>query len=418
DRLPGVADQCEATFMAWLNQDQVRPRQQLIMERVLCNRLEGPGARKVMARMLAHPSGSVRQQAWKIAANSSVVPEQGSWIPPLEAALAEAAGSPGRQEVLPALLGVITRIKNVRFDAALQMLAGNAALPVTLRLKAMSAQSSGEKGLSNEGFLFLNQLAGDPMNTTARIEAVRMLAATKLTDVQLAQVLEGVPYFGPLELAELLKGLRKYSRPEQGMLITKALTGSPLLGGFQESTFRTLCSVWPPEAYALLEPALARAQAAVEVKKRQLERLASEVHQKGRPDEGRKHFEQGKGTCIACHKADNVGRAIGPDLSKIGAIRRERDLLESILFPSATLARDYEAHAIETSDGQSFTGLIRSHTAEGLLLVDLAGQEKNVPHASIVAQTTLTTSLMPMGLDQTMTEQELCDLVAWLLSLK
>ncbi|HSJ01222.1 MAG TPA: PVC-type heme-binding CxxCH protein, partial [Verrucomicrobium sp.] len=42
DRLPGVADQCEATFMAWLNQDQVRPRQRLIMERVLCNRLEGP----------------------------------------------------------------------------------------------------------------------------------------------------------------------------------------------------------------------------------------------------------------------------------------------------------------------------------------------------------------------------------------
>ncbi|WP_075088850.1 hypothetical protein [Verrucomicrobium spinosum] len=63
-------------------------------------------------------------------------------------------------------------------------------------------------------------------------------------------------------------------------------------------------------------------------------------------------------------------------------------------------------------------GLIRSHTAEGLLLVDLAGQEKSLAHDRISAQTTLATSLMPMGLDMTMSEQELCDLVAWLCSRK
>ena len=122
---------------------------------------------------------------------------------------------------------------------------------------------------------------------------------------------------------------------------------------------------------------------------------------------------------IGCNpKIGNAGRPIGPDLSKIGAIRTERDLLESILFPSNTLARDYEAHVLETSDGQSMMGVIKSHTAEGLLVVDVAGQEKNVPHASIVADTTLTTSLMPMGLDGTLSEQELCDLVAWLRSLR
>jgi putative heme-binding domain-containing protein len=113
-----------------------------------------------------------------------------------------------------------------------------------------------------------------------------------------------------------------------------------------------------------------------------------------------------------------LGRAIGPDLSKIGAIRTERDLLESILFPSNTLARDYEAHIIETSGGETITGVIRSHTAEGLLVVDVAGQERNVPHGSITGNTTLTTSLMPMGLDTTLPEQELLDLVAYLRSLR
>jgi len=93
-------------------------------------------------------------------------------------------------------------------------------------------------------------------------------------------------------------------------------------------------------------------------------------------------------------------------------------LLESIIFPSNTLARDYETHVLETTNGQTITGVIRSHTAEGLLVVDFAGQEKNIPHPQIVSDTTLPTSLMPMGLDSTLSEAELLNLVAWLRSLK
>jgi putative heme-binding domain-containing protein len=62
--------------------------------------------------------------------------------------------------------------------------------------------------------------------------------------------------------------------------------------------------------------------------------------------------------------------------------------------------------------------VLRSHTAEGLLVVDMAGQEKNLPPDQIISNTALTDSLMPMGLDATMTEQELLDLTAWLKSLK
>jgi putative heme-binding domain-containing protein len=92
--------------------------------------------------------------------------------------------------------------------------------------------------------------------------------------------------------------------------------------------------------------------------------------------------------------------------------------VESIVFPSNTLARDYEAHLIETSNGQMLTGLIRGHTAVGLLLVDVAGQERNLPHQSIVSNTLLPVSLMPMGLDATLGEQELIDVIAYLCSLQ
>ena len=140
--------------------------------------------------------------------------------------------------------------------------------------------------------------------------------------------------------------------------------------------------------------------------------------QQADPAAGKLVFESGQGSCIACHKIGDKGRAIGPDLSHIGAIRTERDLVESIVFPSNTLARDYEAYILELRSGESQICVIKSHTAEGLLVVDAAGVEKNLPHQDIVADTTLTQSLMPMGLDLTLPEKSLLDLVAYLRSLK
>ncbi len=62
-----------------------------------------------------------------------------------------------------------------------------------------------------------------------------------------------------------------------------------------------------------------------------------------------RRFERGsalffgaKASCSACHRIGTRGAAIGPDLSHIGKIRTRRDLGESILFPSLTLARGYE----------------------------------------------------------------------------
>src|SRR6202012_4864218 len=101
---------------------------------------------------------------------------------------------------------------------------------------------------------------------------------------------------------------------------------------------------------------------------------------------------------------------IGPTLAHIGSIRREVDILEKIIFPSATIARDYKAHAVECADGETLTGIIKSHTAEGILLVDIGGQEHNLRHEQITADTQLPTSLMPVGLDQTLTEPELLNL--------
>lgn len=419
DLIPEAVDANAARFQDWLQAGQLTPGQVAVVERVLKNHLGHPQAAQVLARMLAHSDTGTRRLALQIAAQSGTVPPVEGVITPLLAELTRLAGPEAvGKEALPTVLGVVQRLKSPQFDPVLEGLAANAAQPSSLRLKALAALSSSGGAVRSSSFELLSKAAADPVNISARIEAVRMLAAARLTDAQLTAVLAELPTCGPLELAEWLKGLRKYKTPDQGRMIARALSASPALGSIEESTVRTLCSDWPADVFAGLSPSLEKAHEAIELKKRRLEALATLAKEKGRPQEGAKLFETGRGTCVACHQVAGMGRAIGPDLTHIGAIRRERDLLESILFPSATLARDYETHAIETSDGQSHMGLIRSHTAEGLLLVDLAGQEKSLAHDRISAQTTLATSLMPMGLDMTMSEQELCDLVAWLCSRK
>ena len=94
------------------------------------------------------------------------------------------------------------------------------------------------------------------------------------------------------------------------------------------------------------------------------------------------------------------------------------DRLEPIFFPSATLARDYEAHAIETADGQSLVAVIRRNLPEAIVVTDASAQEHTLPRAGITSMQPLPTSLMPTGLDRALTEEELLDLVAYLRSCK
>ncbi len=109
---------------------------------------------------------------------------------------------------------------------------------------------------------------------------------------------------------------------------------------------------------------------------------------------------------------------MGPDLSKIASIRTGRDLLESIVFPSASFARGYEPYLIRTKDGAILDGLIARETADAVYLFTAERTEKRVPRSSIDVMQMGKTSIMPQGLDAQITRDELRDLLAYLLSLK
>ncbi|MFN7339963.1 MAG: family 16 glycoside hydrolase [Opitutia bacterium] len=369
-----------------------------------------PVLEPVVAVALSHAAPEVRSLALRAVAARSRGGSPEAWRAPLLRLLAE---SPS-----PLVIDAAAKVRHRSLDPALRALSEDAARPKAVRLKALLALSGSDASrLETAAFDLLLDLLGDASDASLRLDAVRRLSQARLTDAQLDRFLPVLIRTGPLEHAEFLEVVREYT-PAQGRRIAAALAQSPQLGTLQPDRVRVGFGRWPRDVFAPMEKAFDAAQAANLAKAARLDELGRKSALEGRAAEGAKVFASGKGACMACHKAGDLGRAVGPDLSRIGGIRTERELLESIVLPSNTLARDYETLLVTTSDGQSHLGLAKGRGLEGLTLMDVGGVTRLIPSASIVSETQVPQSLMPMGLDAAFSEQELLDLVAWMRSLR
>ena len=126
----------------------------------------------------------------------------------------------------------------------------------------------------------------------------------------------------------------------------------------------------------------------------------------------------GKVACGACHRIGLRGGTVGPDLTKVGAIRSGRDLLESILVPSATFAQGYDVWAVQTKAGDSYSGIRVQSGDETLTLKDASGAEICFRKDQIASLERSATSLMPEGLLGALGRDEVKNLLAFLQSLK
>ncbi|MEY4941772.1 MAG: hypothetical protein RIQ93_3507, partial [Verrucomicrobiota bacterium] len=438
-RHPRALELLQKDFSAQLAGPSVSRGMLNILTEVTSAQIVKPEAQSLVTAMLKHPSAAVRQAAWQVislqsgatsgggrgsapgrgtgrgpgrgSGGESVAVTNAEWLAPMSQSLGAAAAAD-----LPLLLEAIGKLRTDHFDSALRGLINDEKRPQPIRLKALAAASRPNQPLGADAFAMLTPMAKGGASPTAQVDAVRFLARSRLSKEQLSALSPLLKTAGPVELRTLLPLTRQAFDAELGQVWAESVAQSPFVGSVEESLIRTSFASLPAEQYEkILGPAVRSAVAAQDAKKRRLETLSASAA-RGRASEGRKAYENS--ACVACHKADGLGRAMGPDLSRIGQIRSERDLLESILFPDATIARDYETHLVETADGQTYTGMVKNNSAEGLVLMDLAGQEKTLPQAQIVGNNVMNTSLMPMGLEQSLTEQQLLDMVAWLASLK
>jgi len=391
-------------FTDWLRAKSISAERLSLIELLATRRLAAMP--EVIPLLLEGDLPLQQRIAWRLLATADKPPVTAS--PALIKVLASAA--PGD---LPLVLAAAAHVSTPELRAALREFSDNKKQLLSLRLKALGASLDRSKPLPDESFALLTRALADA-SPSARLEAARTLVTAKLTKEQLPALVPLIPALGPLELAEILKGYRAWLKTDAAMPLVQALKNAPSLATVQESVIRTIFSDAPPAAFAEILPALQALANDDATRRRLLESLPARIAKEGRADEGKLLFTSGVGACVTCHRVGEVGNLVGPDLSKIGGIRVERDILESILFPSNSLARDYEAHAIETADGQSYLGVIRASLPDVLVFADAGAQEHRIPHSQITANTTLTTSLMPQGLDKALSEQQLMDLVAFL----
>jgi putative heme-binding domain-containing protein len=125
---------------------------------------------------------------------------------------------------------------------------------------------------------------------------------------------------------------------------------------------------------------------------------------------GRAVFQK---TCATCHRLDREGYAVGPDLFDIRNQPKESILLH-IVVPDHEIAPAFAAYLVETTDGRTLQGIMESESADSVTLREPQDVHETLLRSKIASITASPTSLMPAGLEQTMTAQELADLLAYL----
>jgi len=138
----------------------------------------------------------------------------------------------------------------------------------------------------------------------------------------------------------------------------------------------------------------------------------------GDPERGSKLFrEQGRLQCSRCHQVGSDGGRIGPSFDSIGRRLTRSQLFEAIAEPSRQIDTKYQTLRVMTSDGVVFTGLVESESPEELVIVAATGEKHILPSAEIAERKVEKLSLMPSGILEQLTAQELADLLAYLGSL-
>jgi quinoprotein glucose dehydrogenase len=128
-------------------------------------------------------------------------------------------------------------------------------------------------------------------------------------------------------------------------------------------------------------------------------------------------FERAQVSCVRCHKAHGRGGDVGPELTRIGADKSPAYLLESIVLPNKTIAKNFESVLVVDDQGKVTSGVLKAEDAETLQLVTAEGKLVKIAKNAI-DERRAAKSPMPEDLIKHLTPFELRDLVAYLASLK
>ncbi len=142
--------------------------------------------------------------------------------------------------------------------------------------------------------------------------------------------------------------------------------------------------------------------------------LVAEVQQKGDAKHGREIFRRAELACTGCHRIGDEGGTIGPALDAIGSGQPVDFIIGAVLQPQKEIKEGYEAMEVTTKDGRIITGYRVSDDGGTLVLRDIAtGGQTRLAREEITGRK-LIGSLMPSGLVDRLSREDLRDLFRYL----
>ena len=131
---------------------------------------------------------------------------------------------------------------------------------------------------------------------------------------------------------------------------------------------------------------------------------------KGDPKRGAEMFRQ---HCAVCHKLDDVGQDVGPNLAAVREWTGDT-MLAGILDPNRQTEPKYIAYTATTNSGESIFGVLAAEGAESVTMKGLDGKDRPVSRNELKSLVTTNRSLMPDGFESAMTQQQMADLLTFL----
>jgi putative heme-binding domain-containing protein len=142
------------------------------------------------------------------------------------------------------------------------------------------------------------------------------------------------------------------------------------------------------------------------------------LNHSGDAAKGKALFNEPRLLCSQCHSVDGSASKAGPDLFAVGDAFGRRDLIESVLKPSVTIAPGYGTVVVQTKAGDTHQGTLKQKNDAGVEIMGVDGNRVSIAAADIKEQSGLSVSLMPEGLHAQLSTSEFTDLIEYLVTLK
>nr|ART40240.1 K820 [uncultured bacterium] len=140
-----------------------------------------------------------------------------------------------------------------------------------------------------------------------------------------------------------------------------------------------------------------------------IQEFASAAAQMGDVARGKELFAK---NCAICHRAGNSGAAVGPDINSVRN-KSADDLLVAILDPNRESQPNFTSYTAALVDGRVLTGIIAAETSDSVTLRAAEGKDAVVQRSEIEVLKSNGVSLMPVGLEKTITPAQLADIITF-----